>query len=275
MKKVSHSEAIGLSGPHFEFDVERGKVREFANTLFAFRPEYLEGKHPPIFPTQLVVASYSWGYMLENPMDTPLMQVDINYDMSLDGEQEFIFPEGPPLAGVTLLTRTWVDDIWEKPSRRSGKLTFYRMRSDFTDPAGKVVATHYSTSVVPDKVPELDPDSDNRMPREVTYMKHGEERNHFMQIEQATWEELVAGKNPGAIDMPPLTLTEQVCYQIVSGNYGAGHHDTVAAQADGFQDWFSIGMFHAGLLTTYAVNWLGPHNIRRNQISFSRHHLAG
>ena len=268
MKKVPHSEAIGLSGHQFEFDVERGKVREFANTLFAFRPEYLEGKHPPIFPIQLVVASYLWGYMLENPMGTPLEQVDINYNMSLDGEQEFVFPDGPPLAGETLLTRTWVDNIWEKQSSRAGTLTFYKMRSDFTDADGNLRAIHYSTSLVPDRVPDDDPPPETEAGLEPVYMKQGEKREHFMQIEQMGWEDLLAGKNPGSIDMPPLTLTEQVCYQIVSGNYGAGHHDTASAQADGYRDWFSIGMFHAGLLATYAVNWLGPYNIRSIKFRF-------
>ena len=58
-------------------------------------------------------------------------------------------------------------------------------------------------------------------------------------------------------------------YQVVSGSYGAAHHDADAARADGFPTWFSVGMFHAGLLATYAVNWLGPENIRRLKYRFN------
>ena len=49
-QKVSHADAVGLVGPPFEFDVERGKVHEFARTLFSFHPEYLRQARPPMFP---------------------------------------------------------------------------------------------------------------------------------------------------------------------------------------------------------------------------------
>ena len=88
MNKANHEEAVGLGGPEFHLPIEQGKVREFARTLFAFRPDYLEERHPPMFPTQTVVAGYSWGYMLEDPQDTDLAKVEINPFMSLDAEQE-------------------------------------------------------------------------------------------------------------------------------------------------------------------------------------------
>lgn len=267
MEKTSHEEAIGLAGPTFHFPVEQGKVREFARTLFAFRPEYFEGRHPPMFPTQTVVAGYSWGYMLEDPGNTALAAVDIDPMMSLDAEQEFIFPDGPPRAGENLLSRTWVDDIWEKRGRRGGRLTFYRTRSDYARPDGGIAVVNFATSVVPEGVPETPfPDFETR---EVPFMREAESRDQLMAVRAATWEDLVAGKTPGPVTMPPLTLTEVVAYQIVSGSFGAGHHDEHAARADGFPTWFSVGMFHAGLLATYAVNWLGPSHVRRLKYRFT------
>ena len=76
MTKASHEEAVGLGGPEFHFPIEQGKVREFARTLFAFRPDYLEDRHPPMFPTLTVVAGYSWGYMLEDPCMTGFHPLD-------------------------------------------------------------------------------------------------------------------------------------------------------------------------------------------------------
>jgi len=267
VNKVSHDDAIGLGGPDFHFPVEQGKVREFAKTLFAFRPDYLDDRYPPMFPTQTVNAGYSWGYMLEDPQGTELEKVDINPMMSLDGEQEFLFPDGPPRAGEDLLSRTWVDKIWEKQGRKGGKLTFYRTRSDYKRADGSLAVINYATSVVPEGVPDSPPPE---LPEgEVPYWTDEAKRDQFMAIEQASWDDLVAGKTPGPIRMPPLTLTEVVAYQVVSGSIGAGHHDHHAAVAEGWPTWFSVGMFHAGLLATYAVNWLGPTNIRRLKYRFT------
>ena len=267
MEKVSHQDATGLGGPEFHFPVERGKVREFARTLFALRPDYLEDPRPPMFPTQTVVAGYSWGYMLEDPQGTDLARVDIDPTMSLDGEQEFIFPGGPPRAGENLLSRTWVDSIWKKRGRKGGNLTFYRTRSDYRRRDGSLAVINYATSVVPEGVPDR-PFPPSR-PAEVSFMRDGDRRDQFMAVRQTTWEDLVAGRAPGPVLMPPLTLTEVVAYQIVSGSFGAGHHDEHAARADGFPTWFSVGMFHAGLLAIYAVHWLGPTNVRRLKYRFT------
>ncbi len=267
MNKANHEEAVSLGGPEFHFPIEQGKVREFAKTLFAFRPDYLEDRHPPMFPTQTVVAGYSWGYMLEEPQDTDLAKVEINPFMSLDAEQEFIFPDGPPRAGVALMSRTWVDRIWEKQGRKGGKLTFYRTRSNYRQEDGNLAVINYATSVVPEGVP--DTPFPNFPDGNAPFMGDNDRRDHFMAIEEASWEDLVAGSSPGPVVMPPLTLTEVVAYQIVSGNFGPPHHDECAARASGFPTWFSVGMFHAGLLATYAVNWLGPTNIRRIKYRFT------
>ena len=257
---------IGLSGPEFHFPIELGKVREFARALCADHPAYLEGRHPVVPPTFPVVAGYLWGYMLEDPGDTPIAALEMDRAMSLDGEQEFLYHGPPPRAGDDLVARTWVDAIWEKSGRRGGTLTFYRMRSDYHDRDGRLVGTNYATSVVPEGVPDSPaPDIDDS---DLPYLAMGERRDQFAAVRQAGWADLVEGEGPGVVTMPPLTLTDVVRYQVISGSYGAGHHDAVAARAEGFPTWFSVGMLHAGLLGTYAVNWLGPANVRRFKARF-------
>ncbi|WP_416063857.1 MaoC/PaaZ C-terminal domain-containing protein [Rhodococcus indonesiensis] len=61
----------------------------------------------------------------------------------------------------------------------------------------------------------------------------------------------------------PLTVTDIVRYAGASGDFNPLHHDDAAAKDAGFAGIFSIGMFQAGLLATYAAEWLGPRNIRR------------
>ena len=261
------SSFIGVGGPEFDFPIELGKVREFANALCAHHPAYLEGKNPVIPPTYPVVAGYLWGYMLEEPGDTPIAELDMDSAMSLDAEQEFVYYGPPPRAGDDLVARTWIDDIWEKAGRRGGTLTFYRMRSDYRDAGGRLVGTNFATSVVPDGVPDSPaPEIDDR---DLPYLAMGENRDQFDRLRQAGWDDLIESQGPGAVTMPALTVTDVVRYQVVSGSYGAGHHDAIAARAEGFQTWFSVGMLHAGLLGTYAANWLGPENVRRFKVRFT------
>ena len=257
-----------LTGPPFDFPIELGKVREFANSLFAYRPEY-HGAHPVIPPTFPVVAGYLWGYILESASgDNPLAVVEINDNLSLDAEQEFIYYDTPPHAGDQLSAQTSMDRVWTKQGRRGGAtLTFYRTRSDYRDESGRLVGTNFATSVVPSAVPDTPsvPDIDYM---QSPYCGFDERRDHLMTIQQSSWDELDEGKGPGAVEMPALTLTDVVTYQIVSGSRGAGHHDVIAARAEGWPNYFSVAMLHGGLLGTYVTNWLGPENIRQLKLRF-------
>ena len=66
----------------------------------------------------------------------------------------------------------------------------------------------------------------------------------------------------------PLTRTDFVRYQGASGDFNPLHHDEGSAKAAGFPTVFSVGMLQAGLLATYATDWLGPENIRRFSARF-------
>jgi len=66
----------------------------------------------------------------------------------------------------------------------------------------------------------------------------------------------------------PLTRTDFVRYQGASGDMNPLHHDEVFARSAGYDAPLAIGMLNAGLLATYATDWLGPENIRRFRIRF-------
>jgi acyl dehydratase len=67
----------------------------------------------------------------------------------------------------------------------------------------------------------------------------------------------------------PLTRTDIVRYVGASGDFNPLHHDDEAARAAGFPTLFSAGMFQAGLVATFAVDWLGAERIRRFRTRFS------
>jgi acyl dehydratase len=66
----------------------------------------------------------------------------------------------------------------------------------------------------------------------------------------------------------PITRTDIVRYAGASGDFNPIHHDEGFATSAGFPTVFSIGMFQAALLATYATDWLGAENVRRYGVRF-------
>lgn len=259
---------IGLAGPEFEMPVELGKLREFARATCAPLPDYLEDRHAVVPPTFLVVAAYFWGYLLERPGDTPLAEIGADTMMSLDGGQRFDFHGPLPRAGDVLRVRTVVEDVRIKQGRSGGRLSIITMLTSFRAPDGRLVAEWRPTSVVPEYPPTGGVDAapkDGAWP----FMKKGDPRDQMTALPRQGWNELRIGDGPGAITMPPLTLTDIVRYSYASGEDSIAHHDHWAARAEGFPTFFSVGMLHAGLLATYAVAWLGPARVRSFEARFN------
>lgn len=82
------------------------------------------------------------------------------------------------------------------------------------------------------------------------------------------WGRLEVGKGPEPRVVGPLTRTDFVRYQGASGDFNPIHHDDGFAQAAGYPTAFSVGMLQAGVLATYATDWLGADNVRRFGVQF-------
>lgn len=67
----------------------------------------------------------------------------------------------------------------------------------------------------------------------------------------------------------PITRTDIVRYAGASGDFNPIHHDQGFAESSGFPTVFSIGMYQAALLATFATDWLGAERIRRFTVRFS------
>lgn len=84
------------------------------------------------------------------------------------------------------------------------------------------------------------------------------------------WEDAKPGSEPEALTIGPVTRTDFVRYQGASGDMNPIHHDETFARAAGFEAPLGVGMFPAGVMTTWATNWLGPENVRRARIRWKR-----
>lgn len=64
----------------------------------------------------------------------------------------------------------------------------------------------------------------------------------------------------------PVTRTDFVRYQGASGDMNPVHHDEVFAREAGFPAPLGVGMFAAGVMASWASDWLGPDRVRRTRI---------
>jgi acyl dehydratase len=78
----------------------------------------------------------------------------------------------------------------------------------------------------------------------------------------------VTPQPPAPLVAGPLTLTDFVRYQGASGDMNPLHHDETLARAAGYDAPLAVGMLNAGLLATFATDWLGAEAIRRFRIRF-------
>jgi acyl dehydratase len=73
---------------------------------------------------------------------------------------------------------------------------------------------------------------------------------------------------PPPLVVGPLTMTDIVRYQGASGDFYAIHHDEAFAKNAGFASPIALGMMQAGMLATWATDWLGAEQIRRFRVRF-------
>jgi acyl dehydratase len=82
-------------------------------------------------------------------------------------------------------------------------------------------------------------------------------------------------KAPEPLVVGPLTRTDLVRYQGASGDFNPIHHDEPFARSVGLPAPLSLGMLQAGLMATWATDWLGPSHVRRFRVRFATQVFPG
>jgi len=82
------------------------------------------------------------------------------------------------------------------------------------------------------------------------------------------WDDIAVGDTAEPLVDEPLTVTDFVRYQGASGDFNPIHHDTEFARRAGYPGPFAVGMLQAGIMATFATDWLGPANVRRFKVQF-------
>jgi acyl dehydratase len=129
--------------------VERGRIKEFARAIGDLNPFYLDDEVGRASPFGDIIAPPTFPITFrDEAADSAALLRDLGVDISrlLHGEQEFELFR-PVTPGETLLCRTRVVDVYEKPGR-TGPLGFVVREITAIDRSNDVVATMRQVTVV-------------------------------------------------------------------------------------------------------------------------------
>jgi acyl dehydratase len=139
--------AAGMTFPPYQFHVERGKIREFADAVGDPNPVYRD----PAYAAQLGFAgvlappTLLRTFLYEPKTASDALKV-ADWSYIVHGEQEFEY-FAPVMAGDLLTARERIVSITEKASRRAGKLQIAVIETTFHNQRGEKVQVARRTLV--------------------------------------------------------------------------------------------------------------------------------
>ncbi len=139
--------AAGRTFPAYEFHVERGKIREFAEAVGDPNPIYRDPGYAAArgFPGILAPPTLLRTFLYEPKAASEALQVK-DWSYIVHGEQEFEYL-APILAGDVLTAQDRIVSITEKESRRAGKLQIAVIETIFHNQRGEKVQVARRTLV--------------------------------------------------------------------------------------------------------------------------------
>lgn len=257
----------GLTGPDYEVDIERGKIRDFARAMSAPLPDFMDGRNAVIPATFLVSAPYTFGYTLERPRGTVFETIDHDFSVPLHAEEAFVFHSPLPRAGDRLVARASLESVTEKAGASGGDLTFLTMLTTYRSETRELVAEQRSTTVTTSNNPGGDAWGTD-IPDYKPHYTELEPGDLFAGIAGAGWDDINVGGGPGAIDTGPLTVADMVRFQGVVGEDNPLHYDAPWAHECDYPTVFGLGMHQASLLAGYAAHWIDPQTVRSYRMRF-------
>ncbi len=139
--------AAGTSLPPYEFQVERGKIREFVDAIGDRNPIYRDGAHAEKLGFAGIIAPPTLlrTFLYEPKAASEALKVK-DWSYIVHGEQEFEY-FAPVLAGDVLTAQDQIVSITEKESRRAGKLQIAMIETTFHNQRGEKVQVARRTLV--------------------------------------------------------------------------------------------------------------------------------
>jgi acyl dehydratase len=144
-----------------------------------------------------------------------------------------------------------VADMYEKPGKRGGTMTFAVVETTYRDERGETVLVGRRTLI------QTEPPA-REAPAEAPPPIH--------RLRPADAKE---GLESPPLVVGPLTRTDFVRYAGASGDLNPNHHDEIYAIRSGNDRVFAMGMLPAGHLGRLLTRWLGDGALRRFRFRFT------
>jgi len=131
--------ASGKAFPPYEFHVERGKIREFADAIGDQNPIYRDPDYAAKSPAGGILAPPTMlrSFLYETRDSIEALKVK-DWSYIVHGEQEVEYL-APVVAGDVLTAQDTITSIVEKESRRAGKLQIAVIETTFRNQRGETV----------------------------------------------------------------------------------------------------------------------------------------
>jgi acyl dehydratase len=139
-------DAAGKSFPPYEFHVERGKIREFADAIEDSNPIYRDPAYARSVLGGIIAPPTLLRTFLYEPRAASEALKVADWSYIVHGEQEFEYL-APVFAGDVLTAQDRIVSITEKESRRAGKLQIAVIETTFHNQNGQKVQVARRTLV--------------------------------------------------------------------------------------------------------------------------------
>jgi len=139
---------IGREIPTFEFPIERGKIREFAQAIGDDNPIYHDAAYARKSPCGAVLApptfSVTKAFWRTGGTNQEIAGLDNRF--ILHGEEEYEYFK-PVVAGDVLTGTGKIAEAYEKAGKRGGKMIFVVFEFTFHNQKGEKVLVSRSTTI--------------------------------------------------------------------------------------------------------------------------------
>jgi len=145
---MSIRDIIGKEIPPFEFPIERGKIKEFAEAIGDDNPIYRDPDYALKTPLGKIIAPPTFtrtqAFWRSGPSNYEIAGLDQRF--VLHGEEEYEYFR-PIFCGDILTCATKIVEAYEKQGKRGGKMIFVVFESTFHNQKGEKVLVSKSTII--------------------------------------------------------------------------------------------------------------------------------
>ena len=139
---------IGKEIPPFEFPIERGKVKEFADAIGDDNPIYRHPEYARKTPLGGIIAppTFTRTQVFWRPGPSNFEIAGLDRRFVLHGAEEYEYFQ-PIFAGDILTCTTKITEAYEKEGKRGGKMIFVVFESTFHNQRGEKVLISKSATI--------------------------------------------------------------------------------------------------------------------------------